>query len=137
MKHFQLQELVSKETFDAMGEDAWHLFSAEALIALDDLRDFFGLPITVNDWAEGGEFQWRGYRTPEKATALGSPNSRHRFGDAFDCDIRGVTADHARAMIIAAKNNPYLIRIQRLEEGVNWVHFDLMPVAKRIHLFHK
>jgi hypothetical protein len=135
MKHFELYELVSKDTYEAMGDSAWSLFNPEALEALDNLREYFGVSVTVNTWKNGGSLQHRGYRTPQEAADLGSPNSQHRFGNAFDCDIQGISADDARKQICDNKDNPLLIKIQRLEDGVPWVHFDLKPVPNRIYLF--
>lgn len=135
MKHFQLYELVDRRTFEAQGDTAWDLFRSEALEALDDLRDYFDAPITVNNWHDGGPFQWRGYRTREKAAELGAPNSRHAHGDAFDCDITGITAEEARHRICANKDHPLLNKIMRLEGRVPWLHFDLMPGSSRIHVF--
>jgi hypothetical protein len=137
VKFFELYELVDPTTYSQLGQEAWGLFHLEALLALDDFRQFFGVPVLINNWHSGGEFQWRGYRTPEEAAKLGAPNSQHRFGNAFDCDIQGISAEHARAAIIASKDDPLLRRIMRLEQGVSWVHFDLLSVPDRIHLFHK
>lgn len=135
MRHFFAYELVDRATYDRYGEKALDIFLPEALLALDDLRDYFGAPITVNNWDVGGEFQWRGWRSLKKAAELGSPNSRHAVGDAFDCDISGVTAEQARQEIIDHKDDPKLVRIMRLEGGVSWVHFDLKPVENRIYVF--
>lgn len=139
MKHFIIEELVSRDTFEKLGQDAWQLFNTEALIALDDLREYFNASITVNNWATGGVFQWRGYRTPEKAKQLGAPNSQHAKGNAFDCTIRGYTAHEARAEILAHQDHELLNRITRLEGGVSWLHFDCatLPAGKkRIYVFH-
>jgi hypothetical protein len=138
MKNFAPFELVDRAIYERMGETALALFNPEALIALDDLRDFFRREITVNDWSWGGRMQWRGFRTPEKATELGAPHSQHARGNAFDCTIQGYTAAEARVMIIAHKDNPLLSRITRLEDSVSWLHFDLgeLPKGKeRIWLF--
>jgi hypothetical protein len=136
MKHFQPYEIVDKQTFEKMGDDALSLFNPEALIALDDLREFFDKPITVNNWHEvKGGFQWRGFRTPEKAAELGSPKSQHAQGNAFDCDIRGYTAEQARIVIQHHKDDPLLCRIMRMEAKVPWLHFDLKPVENRIYVF--
>ena len=135
MKHFLVEELVDKETYQKMGNDALMLFNPAALRALDNLREFFGCPVTVNNWHVGGPFEWRGYRTKEKAAALGSPNSEHAKGNAFDCDIAGYTAEEARQKILANKNNALLVEIMRMEGGVNWLHFDLKPVPERIRVF--
>src|SRR4030066_1329691 len=138
MKYFKAYEVVDRRTYEKMGEEALSLFDPEALQALDDLREFFGVPIKVNDWKAGGDFQWRGYRTKEKAISLGAPNSMHAQGKAFDCDVRGMNAWDARNKILSNKDSPLLIRITRMEAGVNWVHFDLkkLPVGvNRIYLF--
>jgi hypothetical protein len=137
MKHFQLYELVDKVTFQQFGDAAWQFFNPEALQALDDLRDFFNCAITINNWWENpnGPYQWRGFRTPEKAAELGAPHSQHALGNAFDCDIGTLDAEEARRIIIENKDNPLLSRIMRLEDKVRWVHFDLMKVPERIHLF--
>lgn len=133
MRNFAPFELVDRGTYERMGETALSLFTSDALMALDDLRDFFGKNITVNNWAFGGTLQWRGYRLP--ACKEYSPNSQHSKGNAFDCDIQGYTAEQARKKILANKDNPLLAKITRMEAGVNWLHIDCMTGVKRIHLF--
>lgn len=133
MKYFKLEELVDRETFETQGEKAWDVFNPFALIALDDLREFFGASITVNDWARGGSMQWRGYRSDK--CPIGAVQSQHRKGNAFDCTIKGHTATEARAVIMANQENELLQYIQRLEDKVSWVHFDLLPRKDRIYLF--
>lgn len=136
MMHFRTYELVDKGTYEKHGDDCLSLFNPELLLALDDLREFFGVPVTVNNWHDGGPFQWRGYRTSEMAYKLGAPHSQHAMGNAIDCDISGYTAERARKIIIENKNDRLLKRIMRLEDGVNWVHFDLLKAMRdRIHLF--
>jgi hypothetical protein len=139
MRYFTAKELVDKETYDRLGEKALSLFNPEALVALDDLREFMGVPITVNDWANGGNMQWRGWRTKEKAKQLGAPNSQHALGNAFDCTIQGMTAKEARFKIMTHKDHELLYRITRMEDGVSWLHWDcaILPKGKsRIYLFH-
>jgi hypothetical protein len=136
MRYFKLEELVDRETFETLGEKAWDLFNPFALIALDDLREYFGVPITVNNWAKGGTMQWRGYRST--VCPIGAVHSQHRKGNAFDCTIKGHPAPEARAIIRAYQENELLQHITRLEDKVSWVHFDcaLLPRGtKRIYLF--
>lgn len=136
MKHFKIEELVDKTTFETLGEEAWQLFNTETLIALDDLREYFNASISINTWAKGGQSQWRGYRSP--ACPIGAAHSQHRLGNAFDCTIKGYTAAEARAEIIAHQGNELLKRIMRLEDKVSWLHFDLMALPEnksRIYLF--
>jgi hypothetical protein len=138
VKYFKTYELVDRATYESVGDEALTLFfNPNALQALDDLREFFGSSITVNDWYwRKGGFQWRGYRTPKKAAELRSPYSQHRYGNAFDCDIKGYTAEQARHMIILNKDDILLSKIMRLEAKVTWLHFDLKPVENRIYLFN-
>lgn len=133
MRDFKLEELVDKTTFQTLGEKAWDLFNPETLIALDDLREYFNASITINDWARGGQSQWRGYRSA--TCPVGALHSQHRLGNAFDCTIKGWSAANVRAEIIAHQDNELLKRIMRLEDKVSWLHFDLMKVDNRIHLF--
>jgi len=138
VKYFKSEELVDKKTFETMGENSLSLFNPEALVALDNLREYFNCPITVNNWHRGGIFQWRGYRTPEKAKELGSPNSQHAKGNAFDCTINGYSAREVRAEIIAHQDHELLKLITRMEANTSWLHFDLMELPKnkqRIYLF--
>jgi len=116
-----------------MGNHAWLLFQSNALIALEKLREFFGVPVTVNNWHIGGSFQYRGYRPPN--CKVGAKISQHKFGNAFDCDIKGYTAEEARQKILANQDDPLLMKIMRLEGNVKWVHIDCLPVKNGIHVF--
>ena len=133
MKHFDISELVDKKTYFDQGEKAFAYFDEDALIMLDDLREFFGSPVTVNNWKNGGKFQWRGLRNP--SSPVYSQGSMHSKGSAFDCDIKGYTAEDARKIILANQNHELLKRIMRIEADVNWLHIDNKPVSKRIYLF--
>ena len=134
MLYFKLEELVSKEVFESQGAKAWLLFNNQALLALEELREFFGVPFTVNNWHIGGQFQYRGYRPPD--CKIGARLSQHRAGNAFDIDIKGWTAEMARKHILENQDNPLLQRIMRMEGKVSWVHIDCLPVKNRIHLFN-
>ncbi len=134
MKHFEIYELVDRATFELDDGRAWQHFRPEALEALDGLRDFFGVPITVNNWWNGvGQMQFRGYRTED--CPVGAKFSEHKKGNAFDCTVQGINADVVREIILANQDDPRLIKIMRLEADVHWVHFDCKEVTDRIHVF--
>ena len=145
MKYFKTYELVDQKTFETMGENALTLFTPEILIALDNVREFFGEPMTVNNWHEGGPFQWRGYRTFAEADILlhlppgtHPGQEQHAAGNAFDFDVHGMTAEEVRQTIVLNKDNPLLVNITRLEANVSWVHMDakaLVLPQTRIHVF--
>lgn len=67
------------------------MFIDERLIALLDFtRQFFGKPITINNWhLKGGTYQESGFRTP--TTKTGAPLSQHRFGRAADIKVEGMS----------------------------------------------
>ncbi|OQC57067.1 MAG: Peptidase M15 [Bacteroidetes bacterium ADurb.Bin012] len=136
MKHFKAYEIVDKNTYEALGEDALRLFPYHSLLMLDGLREFFDVPITVNTWHSGGQFQWRGFRTIH--CKEGAKQSYHRRGMAFDCDVRNYTAEEARKKILSNEDDPLLQYVNRIEDGVNWLHIDsgTVPEGKqRIYLF--
>ena len=64
--------------------------AAKTAAELDQARNFLQTLI------RGGRAEWRGYRTKAKAIELGSPQSEHAAGNAFDCTISGFTAARAR-----------------------------------------
>ena len=148
LRHFKAYELVDRETYEREGDEgSLALIHPDLRDQADNVRDFLGVRITVNNWKIGGPFQWRGLRTPEKAEELGAPQSAHISDPtkkilcrAIDFDADGMTADQVRAKILADKDNPLLSKITRMEIGITWVHIDIIPLPpgiERIHLFGK
>ena len=134
--HFSLEELVDRDTFGTYGEKAWELLHPQAVTAIDGIREFFGLPVTVNSWKWDGEFQYRGYRPPH--CGIGAPQSYHRRGMAFDFDVKHYSAEKVRQMILEQQDSPLLRNIMRLEADVAWVHMDIGNIPRgrdRIYLF--
>ncbi len=131
-KYFKIEELVDRETHRLYGEGAWMFFRPEALMALDDLREFFGVSVIVNNWPMGGNNQYRGFR--HGGVTIGGRRSQHRLGNAFDCSVKGYTAEQARQKILENKDDPLLCRINCLEGVVNWLHFDCRNIPERIRV---
>ena len=135
-KHFTLEELVDRDTFFSEGEKAWDLLHPDALVSLDGIREFFQLPVTVNNWKWDGDFQYRGYRPPH--CNIGAEHSYHRRGMAFDFDVKGMTAHDVRNAILSNRTDGRLWKIMCLEDDVSWVHFDVGEIPKgqsRIYVF--
>jgi hypothetical protein len=139
-RHFKIYELVDKKTFDRFGLHAWMFLNPTALQALDGIRDFFtelrgkDTPVIVNNYHSGGPFQYRGLRP--LSCAIGAEYSQHRLGNAFDCDIKGVSAERARQIILEHKDDPRLAMITCIEADVNWLHFDCRNIPDRIRIVH-
>jgi hypothetical protein len=74
-RHFKIYELVDEKTFDRYGLRAWEFFNPQALRALDNLREFFAAPVTVNNYHSGGPFHFRGLRP--RSCGNGAELSQH------------------------------------------------------------
>lgn len=133
-RHFRIEELVDRATFEKFGEQAWQFFNPALLFSLDGVRDYFGKPITVNNWKDGGPFQWRGLRS--KACDIGAEYSIHGFGGAADYDVKSVPAEEVRQAIIKNKNYKLFRLINCLETDVPWVHMDTRNILGRIRIVH-
>ena len=45
-KYFTVEELVSKDVYDLLGDEAIKLFDPKALEVLEDVREILGIPLT-------------------------------------------------------------------------------------------
>lgn len=121
-KHFKLQELVDRQTFEKLGSASIWLLDVDMLKCLDGIREYFNAPMTINNWSAGGKFESRGFRSIFNKT--GANWSQHRCGRGFDFDIAGHTAEEVRKVILTNQNIfPFNI-ITTLETDVSWVHAD-------------
>lgn len=128
-RFFELEELVNPEFFKVLTEtEIWALLDESALRMLDLIRLHFEKPVTVNNWHVGGKFKDRGLRMFDCKT--GAKFSQHKFGRAFDLDVKGFTAEQIRNEIL--KNKDLFCGIKALEINVDWVHFDTRQVDNRI-----
>ena len=48
-KHFNTEELVSKQVFDVIGDDAIRLFDPKALETLEVIREILNVPLICNN----------------------------------------------------------------------------------------
>ena len=126
---FSWKELVPPEVFQARGDKCCELFTIEILETADELRELLGVSMTVNDWAWGGNFKYRGFR-PTTYYKGAFSLSQHIRGNAIDFDARGYTADEVRELIKGWKREGKLAHLTGLEEGVNWVHVDCRPSGR-------
>ena len=51
--HFGIKELVSPIVYDKWKEQAWMFFDKNVLQDLDTIRETYGSPIIINNWATG------------------------------------------------------------------------------------
>lgn len=123
-KYFTLDEMTHSQTASRVGvrnvPNAKELEALKQLVEkiLDPLRAAAGKPVVISS----------GFRS-ERVNALvgGSASSQHRFGEAADLTIPGMTTDEIVALI-RRKNLPF---DQLIEEFGSWVHVSYGPRNRR------
>lgn len=126
--YFCIEEIVPGDVFKAKENkiiklhNLIEIFHENAIRTLIEIRDLFAYPITINDWEWGGPWHYRGYRPASYYSA--TSYSQHLFGNAFDFDVKGHTANEAREKIIQWKKEGFLKYLTGLELNINWVHID-------------
>ena len=137
-KFFSVKELVCDHTFARWGEKSWQFLDTDYLHALLVIRrDILKVPMTCN--FKG--YMHRGLRCNMCEMVKAKTKnylSAHVLGKAGDFTPKGMTAAQARKMIQEkAELLPCNIR---MEDGVSWLHFDVLPqygVEDKVYLFKK
>lgn len=124
-RYFQVRELVCDHTFSKWGERSWQFLDTDWLHCLLIIRrDILQAPMVCN----ADEAHQRGLRCNRCELVRGKDSvylSSHILGKAGDFTVKGMTAQEARTRI---KNNAHLLPCPiRMEGGVNWLHFDVLP----------
>lgn len=119
-KHFTIKEFVPYSIFQKYGEQSLLFMDSRIVEAMDLIRDHFNKPVRINDWATGGNFQWRGFRNSVCREYL--PSSQHSFGRAIDFNVEFIPAETIRQTIL--DNSDKFFMISAMEKDVPWVHID-------------
>ena len=124
-KYFQIRELVCEHTHSEWGERAWQFLDTNYLACLLVIRrDILQQPMTCNH----DEATQRGLRCNLCQIVKDKDKlylSSHVLGKAGDFTIKGLTAQEARSRI---RNMAHLLPCPiRMEGGVSWLHFDVLP----------
>ena len=124
-KFFQIRELVCEHTHSEWGERAWQFLDTNYLACLLVIRrDILQQPMTCNH----DEATQRGLRCNLCQIVKDKDKlylSSHVLGKAGDFTVKGLTAQEARSRI---RNNAHLLPCPiRMESGVSWLHFDVLP----------
>lgn len=135
-KFFQIRELVCEHTHSKWGERAWQFLDTDYLHALLVIRrDILQVPMTCNHegaWQRGLRCNCCQIVAEKKNVYLSS----HILGKAGDFTIQGMTAQEARSRI---RNMAHLLPCPiRMEGGVSWLHFDVLPqygVTQKVYEF--
>ena len=136
-KYFDKQELLSKHVYNSGG--GYELLHHDLQKLILWIREALGRPMYANNWAIGGQFSQRGYRTNDDPVCKAqkfAPGSAHFKGKALDFDVKGMTAEQVRKWLFDNQEEaPVRFRV---EKGVNWVHVDVMPhkASDKVYFFY-
>jgi hypothetical protein len=120
-RYFEVWEYVPPEVYKQFGEESWW-FVNPMLVQMDDaLREYFGVPVTINNWKNGGDRVASGFRPV--SCKVGGALSQHRFGNASDKIFKGLDPMKVQQEILLHPSVfPFITGI---EIGVSWVHTDV------------
>ena len=127
--NFGLKEFVPPTIWTQFRDRARWFLDPRMLDLAQFYRDFFGKPVYVNTWGVdwlGTNFELRGFRPPSADT--GAHYSQHKFGRAFDCNVKGMTPDEVRGAIRENESAFMGAGLTTLESGEiadTWVHSDI------------
>lgn len=133
--YFDIVELVCPHTYNKWKDRSWQFLDTVFLHNLLILRrDIIKQPMYCNNWDKQGQFSQRGLRCnicqivkDKKDVYL----SAHVLGKAGDFDVKSMTAEQARGLILDHQDMlPYPFR---LEGKVGWLHFDSLDTRNGIH----
>lgn len=123
--YFQIRELVCRHTYSQWGERSWQFLDTDYLECLLIIRrDILKRAMVCNTNTQNQ----RGLRCNLCQIVKDKDKlyiSSHILGKAGDFTVEGMTAQEARSMI---RNNAHLLPCPiRMEGGVSWLHFDVLP----------
>jgi len=129
-KNFHLWEFMPKGIYQKYGDKCTWFISKKIVQIAQSIRDHYKLPMTINNWANGGEFQYRGFRPAN--CSVGASLSAHKRGMAIDFTVGDIDPMIIQEDAIACRENPrswhpaWTKMITRIEEGTpTWTHVDI------------
>lgn len=136
-RYFDAEELVCNHTYAKWKEASWQFLDTQFLHCLLVIRrDILKKPM----WCNSSFAHQRGVRCNMCQLVKEKKNvylSAHVLGKAGDFTITGMTAEDARKAI---KANAHLLPCNiRMEAGVSWLHFDVLPqygISSKVHEFN-
>lgn len=135
-RYFDIDELVCDHTYAKWGEKAWQFLDTDFLHCLLIIRrDILKVPM----YANGRTSHQKGLRC-NRCQMVRSKNevylSSHCLGKAGDFTSPAMKAEKMRELIKA--NASLLPCPVRIEKGVSWLHFDVLPqygITQKVYEF--
>jgi uncharacterized protein YcbK (DUF882 family) len=123
--NIRIEEFVSRPIFTSMRSNSIRLLDPRIFDIAQGIRDWYGTPITINNWHSSGTFQNRGFRAHN--TNVGAIYSQHRFGRAIDFNLRNITPQKVYRDILDNQTHFMNLGISCMEDirdTTTWVHVD-------------
>jgi len=127
--HFEIHELVDKETYNSLGEKSVWMLNPKAVDGLVKIRKHFNKPMTVNNWYWGGKLENRGYRSIYSTT--GAKFSQHRVGNAWDINIKGISSDMLNDYLVKNYRKFGITTIEDKSFTPTWTHIDFRNTGQK------
>ena len=128
-EYFGIKELVSPIVYEKWGEQAWMFFNPETLKSLDHIRESYGSPIIINNWASGGQLKQCGLRSNMDDLVKNKKTlylSAHTMGKGFDLHCfygnNNKLWQHCYNLILGKKIS--FKRLENIKLTNGWVHID-------------
>jgi|TARA_R110002020_G_scaffold113252_4_gene260557 hypothetical protein len=124
--NFTLQEFIDPNTYAKYGDSSIWFIDPRIVNLAQFTRERLGKPCTINNWSNGGQYSYSGFRPPE--CTIGAKLSQHRFGRGIDLKVSGMTADEVREDIITNFDVYKKVGLTTIEDGAyapTWCHIDI------------
>lgn len=129
-KYFKIREIISPIVYKVWGERAWMFFDEDVLKELDYIREEFGGPIVINNWAAGGTLEQCGLRSNKDKLVMSKKTlylSAHTMCKGFD--LHAGNGNHRKLYdlcynLIKEGKLKKFKRLENFNETLTWVHID-------------
>ena len=139
--YFGIKELVSPIVYDKWKEQAWMFFSADTLKDLDLIRETYGHPIIINNWASGGTLKQCGLRSNMDDLVKSKKTlylSAHTMGKGFDLHCayghNSKLWQHCYNLIKSKKLKAFN-GLEDYKKTNGWVHVQSTNIDGDIYIF--
>ena len=126
--YFGIKELVSPIVYDKWKEQAWMFFDKNVLQDLDTIRETYGSPIIINNWATG--LKQCGLRSNMDEMVKSKKTlylSAHTMGKGFDLHCfyghNNKLWQHCYNLIKSKKIKAFK-RLEDIKNTNGWIHTD-------------
>lgn len=131
-EYFDIREFVPPQIWNRFGEKSIWFIDPKIIEIAKAYREFFEVPIIINNWYIGGRFMYRGYRPPR--ANVGTEYSQHKSGRAFDCHSPSITPQHMYKLILDNQEffmEKGLTTVENVLFTPTWIHSDCRPTNKK------